>query len=45
VPAVELGRLAVDLLLAQIADAGAEPRHALLEPPISLRSSTGARRR
>ncbi|MEU4252911.1 LacI family DNA-binding transcriptional regulator [Amycolatopsis sp. NPDC026612] len=45
VPAVELGRLAVDLLLAQIADAGAAPRHALLEPPISLRSSTGARRR
>jgi DNA-binding LacI/PurR family transcriptional regulator len=45
VPAVELGRLAVELLIAQIADAGAEPRHALLEPQISLRSSTGARRR
>jgi DNA-binding LacI/PurR family transcriptional regulator len=44
VPAGQMGRLAVDLLLEQIADASATPRHALLAPPITLRSSTGARR-
>jgi DNA-binding LacI/PurR family transcriptional regulator len=45
VPAAELARLAVDLLIEQIADPDAAPRHALLQPVISLRSSTGARLR
>jgi len=45
VPAEEMARLAVELLMERIADPGATPRHALLEPPISLRSSTGALRR
>lgn len=45
VPAGELARLAVNLLLEQIGDPAAEPRHVLLEPAVSLRSSTGARRR
>jgi DNA-binding LacI/PurR family transcriptional regulator len=45
VPAGEMAGLAVELLLEQIADPAATPRHALLQPPISLRSSTGARRR
>ena len=45
VPAVEMARLAVALLLEQIGDATATPRHVLLEPAISLRSSTGAARR
>ena len=45
VPAGEMARLAVALLLEQIGDASATPRHALLEPAISLRSSTGAARR
>jgi DNA-binding LacI/PurR family transcriptional regulator len=44
VPAGEMAGLAVELLLEQIADPAATPRHALLQPPISLRSSTGARR-
>ncbi len=45
VPAAQMGRIAVDLLVERIADPGATPRHALLEPVISLRSSTGARLR
>jgi DNA-binding LacI/PurR family transcriptional regulator len=44
VPAGEMARIAVDLLVERIADPGAEPRHVLLKPSISLRSSTGARR-
>ncbi|MET8765319.1 LacI family DNA-binding transcriptional regulator [Lentzea sp. NPDC004782] len=43
VPAGEMARLAVELLLEQIADGPAMARHALLAPPITLRSSTGAR--
>ncbi|MET0237267.1 MAG: LacI family DNA-binding transcriptional regulator [Kibdelosporangium sp.] len=43
VPAGEMARLAMELLLEQIVDPRAEPRHALLEPAITLRSSTGAR--
>ena len=45
VPAAEMARLAVELLVEQIADPGATPRHALLLPSVTLRSSTGARRR
>jgi DNA-binding LacI/PurR family transcriptional regulator len=45
VPAEEMARLAVDLLVERIADPDASPRHALLVPAISLRSSTGARPR
>jgi DNA-binding LacI/PurR family transcriptional regulator len=45
VPAGDMARLAVDLLLEQISDASATPRHSMLAPPITLRSSTGARRR
>ncbi|WP_410672155.1 LacI family DNA-binding transcriptional regulator [Amycolatopsis sp. cmx-4-68] len=45
VPAGEMARLAVDLLLEQVDGRAAEPRHVLLEPPVSLRSSTGARPR
>ena len=45
VPAGEMARLAVDLLIEQIVDPDATPRHALLEPVISLRSGTGARPR
>jgi DNA-binding LacI/PurR family transcriptional regulator len=45
VPAEEMARLAVELLVARIADPTAEPRRVLLEPGISLRSSTGARLR
>jgi DNA-binding LacI/PurR family transcriptional regulator len=45
VPAEEMARLAVDLLVERIADPDAPHRNALLQPVISLRSSTGARRR
>ena len=45
VPAEEMARLAVDLLVEQIVNPDATARHALLEPAISLRSSTGARLR
>ncbi|ONI91829.1 LacI family transcriptional regulator [Saccharothrix sp. ALI-22-I] len=45
VPAEEMARLAVDLLVERIADPDATSRHALLEPVVSLRSSTGARPR
>jgi len=37
----EMGAHAVDLLLERIATPDAAPRHLLLTPPISLRSSTG----
>jgi DNA-binding LacI/PurR family transcriptional regulator len=42
VPAEEMARLAVDLLVERIAAPDSSPRHALLAPAISLRSSTGA---
>jgi DNA-binding LacI/PurR family transcriptional regulator len=45
VPAAEMARIAVDLLVERIANPAAPPRHAMLEPVISLRSSTGARPR
>ncbi|HEV2782621.1 MAG TPA: LacI family DNA-binding transcriptional regulator [Actinophytocola sp.] len=45
VPAEEMARLAVDLLVERLVNPEATPRHALLEPVISLRSSTGARPR
>ena len=41
VPAAQLGRLAVDLLVARLADPAGPPRHHLLAPPVSLRGSTG----
>jgi DNA-binding LacI/PurR family transcriptional regulator len=41
VPAHEMGRIAIDLLLERLADADAPPRHQLLMPPIILRASTG----
>jgi len=44
VPAGHMAQLAVELLMEQIENASATPRHALLAPPITLRSSTGARR-
>jgi DNA-binding LacI/PurR family transcriptional regulator len=40
-----MARLAVDLLVERIADPGTPPRDALLQPVITLRSSTGARHR
>jgi DNA-binding LacI/PurR family transcriptional regulator len=41
VPAAELGRLAVDLLVARLADPAGPSGHHLLTPPVSLRGSTG----
>jgi DNA-binding LacI/PurR family transcriptional regulator len=41
VPAVEMGATAVDFLIERIAEPDAPPRHHLIAPPISLRSSTG----
>jgi DNA-binding LacI/PurR family transcriptional regulator len=41
VPALEMGAHAVALLLERIAAPEAPPRHLLLTPTISLRSSTG----
>jgi DNA-binding LacI/PurR family transcriptional regulator len=45
VPALEMGALAVELLLERIAAPDAPTRHVLLAPPISLRASTGPVRR
>ena len=45
VPAEEMARLAVDLLVERIANPEAPHRHALPQPVIPLRSSTGARHR
>ncbi|MEV5754446.1 LacI family DNA-binding transcriptional regulator [Actinoallomurus sp. NPDC052308] len=41
VPARDMGRIAIDLLLERIADADAPARHRLLMPPVVLRASTG----
>jgi DNA-binding LacI/PurR family transcriptional regulator len=41
VPAEEMGRRAVELLMERLDQPDATPRHHLLVPPISLRSSTG----
>ena len=41
VPADEMGTRAVELLIQRIADPSAAPRHILIAPPISLRSTTG----
>jgi len=41
VPALEMGAIAVDLLIERIAEPHAAPKHRLLAPPISLRNSTG----
>jgi DNA-binding LacI/PurR family transcriptional regulator len=40
-PAQRVGRLAIELLLEVVEEPGAPPRHVLLEPPVSLRASTG----
>jgi DNA-binding LacI/PurR family transcriptional regulator len=40
VPAAEMGRVAVELLLELLATPDAPPRHVLLAPPVSLRAST-----
>ncbi|WP_405577581.1 LacI family DNA-binding transcriptional regulator [Streptomyces sp. NBC_01190] len=42
VPALEMGEKAVALLIERIAAPRTPPRHILLAPPITLRSSTGA---
>jgi DNA-binding LacI/PurR family transcriptional regulator len=41
VPAHEMGRIAIDLLLERIVYTDSPPRHRLLIPPIILRASTG----
>jgi DNA-binding LacI/PurR family transcriptional regulator len=41
VPAAEMGRVAVELLLELLAAPDAPPRHVLLVPPVSLRASAG----
>jgi DNA-binding LacI/PurR family transcriptional regulator len=41
VPAIEMGRVAVELLLELLATPDAPPRHELLTPPVSLRASAG----
>lgn len=42
VPALEMGREALALLVERIAAPGTRPRHILLSPSVLLRSSTGA---
>jgi DNA-binding LacI/PurR family transcriptional regulator len=42
VPALDMGDKAVALLVERIASPSTPPRHILLAPPVSLRSSTGA---
>ncbi|WP_052432463.1 LacI family DNA-binding transcriptional regulator [Streptacidiphilus carbonis] len=44
IPAEEMTRVAVDLMLERLASPDAQPRHVLLKPLISLRASTGPRR-
>ncbi|HEY0934772.1 MAG TPA: LacI family DNA-binding transcriptional regulator [Trebonia sp.] len=41
VPSLEIGAVAMDLLLDRLAEPDAPPRHRLFVPPISLRGSTG----
>ncbi|GAA1967940.1 LacI family DNA-binding transcriptional regulator [Catenulispora subtropica] len=41
VPAIEMGRVAVELLLELLATPDVPPRHVLLTPPVSLRASAG----
>ncbi len=41
VPALEMGSIAVELLIERIAEPNTAPKHRLLAPPISLRSSSG----
>ncbi|WP_055721240.1 LacI family DNA-binding transcriptional regulator [Streptomyces niveiscabiei] len=41
VPAAQMGRLAVELLIERLGDAEVPARHHFLTPPISLRASTG----
>jgi DNA-binding LacI/PurR family transcriptional regulator len=41
VPAHEMGRIAIDLLLERISTPAAPARHQLIVPPVSLRASTG----
>lgn len=41
VPALEMGSIAVELLIERIAEPTAAAKHRLLTPPISLRNSTG----
>ncbi|NGO13012.1 LacI family transcriptional regulator [Streptomyces sp. HC44] len=41
IPAEEMSRVAVELILERLASPGSPPRHVLLKPLISLRASTG----
>ena len=41
VPAADMGRVAVELLLELVRTPDAPPRHVLLAPPVSLRASAG----
>lgn len=42
IPAKEMSRVAVDLMVRRLTSPGSPPRHVLLKPLISLRASTGA---
>lgn len=44
IPAGEMGRIAVDLMMERLTSPSSPPRHVLLEPLIFLRASTGLRR-